>query len=967
MAKKSKIRSLRSEKNQPSCMSGLISIFDFRQGRTTQKLLSDRKYGTRYNAGGGYLKSRHNLQTTLDETGYSNDNGDRKIQKVDGPKTSVKKLIEEEMSNEQHPKQQIGNATVIMTRSDAKNRDHLRKNHEQTTKFCSGACDMHIHDSKASASLEYQQPCDPNSEGKSSNKINLASVMEKYCNQFHHTQEAHPHHENEGKCCDLQESPSLLKHNHLDKLNMQLVRSPDISEKLSEATGAFLNQEFIEAEQQNRGHQPKLFMDAIEMLNLNKELFLKLLQDPNSLLMKNFQDLQDAQAVAGQTKSLPELKIGNSMECENLVSDEKLQRQNVRTFFMRKIKNQNINPSKESNNPQALDRIVLLKPGPEGKQNSGKEISPSLKNEEQNVRITSRFSLTEIRRKLKHVMGERRTEHRWPPVEDVLRRIPYKCPESEGSKGINEEVAARGSPKKSNFHSERISSPLNIKGRGNVNQPKDHEPGRSKDHELITGHEDAPTSVDGQNINMKIVEDSKQRETNIYIEAIKHLAYMVSTGEDVDLSSGQIPKTLGRILSLPEYSVSPRFHPGRDKEHGSVTAQMRVQLHDNVQTISENVRQLKEDSPGNLSSLRQNIETPPCNNDDTADSKLQIPDSDSDISQKLSPDNKIQESTCSANEESSPEVDVNIVETPNVKHSAENICLEILSKPNCITTIVTTNQSTDTTKNFEEKETSECLMLDSYQENQSSSASVPSSPSSVLLQKIEVQEGINDKAEQSSPVSVLEIFIQEDVISPGSTVSQPVEAPIQPLQIHLGKHDSSAVVSPSSDTDYASCMEDTRSTYDYVKAVLTISGLRSWDEFLGGWQYSGQLLDPLLFDEVEVLSDQLCSDQKLLFDCINEVLVEIYERYFGCSSWVSFRPILVEENLIPEVWKGINSHLLLPNQPITLEWILEKDMAKAGKWMDLRIDTGLIGNEMGDIILKELMEETIYELWYMKL
>ncbi|XP_043718994.1 uncharacterized protein LOC122666927 isoform X2 [Telopea speciosissima] len=971
MTKKSKRHPLRSEKDQSSCMSGFISLFDFRQGRTTQKLLSERKCRTRHAAGGGYLKSRRNLLTSSDETYSSGDDGDRKIQKVDKAKTSVKKLIEEEMSNEQHPKQKVGNAALQETQSDSKNRNHLGKNHKQSTKSCSRACDMHVHDSKASASLEYQPPCDPNSEGPSSNKINLSSVMEQFCNQFHHTQEAHSHNKNGGKFCNVQESNSLEKHNHLDKLIMQLIQSPNISEKLSEATEAFLNQKFIEAEQQNKGHQSKLLMDALEMLNSNKELFLKLLQDPNSLLVKTIQDLRDAQAVAGRTKPLPEEK-SNSKECEKHVGDKKLQRQNVHTFFRRKNKSQNINPSKGSDNSQALDRIVLLKPRPEGERNSGTETSPSLRNEEQSVKVTSHFSLTDIRRKLKHVMGERRTEHHWPPMEGVLHRISYIRAESEGSKGINEEVTERSSPTERNLHIERISSPMNVKGRGKVRQPKYHLPGQSKDYEPITGHEDAPTSVDGQNTNMKNVEESKQRETNIYIEAIKHLADMVSIGKDVDLSSEQIPKTLGRILSLPEYNVSPRLHPGRDKEHGSVTAQMKVQLHDNTQMISENVWQLKEDNgPGNLSSLRQNIETPLCDKDDTADRKLQVPDSDSDISRKLPPDSKIQESTSSANKDLSPEVDVNAVEVTNIKLPEENIPLEMLSEPNCVTAIDTTNQSTDTINIFEEEETYECLKLDSYQKNpSSSSASGPSSPSSVLNHKIEDQEGINDKLEQPSPVSVLDPFIREDSISPGSTVSQPVEPPIQPLKFHLGEHDSSAVVSASSDPEtYVSCMvmEDKKSTFDYVKAVLRISGLRNWDEFLEIWKYSDQLLDAPLFDEVEVLSGQLRKDQKLLFDCINEVLVEMYEHYFGCSPWVSFakpniRPIPVGENLIREVWEGIDFHLLPQNQPLTLDRILQKDMAKAGKWMDLRFDIDIVGNEMRDIILEELTEETIYEL-----
>ncbi|XP_042511065.1 uncharacterized protein LOC122086365 [Macadamia integrifolia] len=847
--------------------------------------------------------------------------------------------------------------------SDPKN--GLGKNHKQATKSCTGTCDMQVHDSKASAGLNYKLPHDiPNSEEQFSNKINLVAVMEEFCNQFHDTQEAHLQHENVGKFSDVQGSTSLVKHTHLDKLNMQT----SIPEKLSEATEAFLNQKFIEAEQQNRGHQAKLFMDALEMLNSNKELFLKFLQDPNSPLVKHIEDLQDAQAVAGRTKLSPEEKMGNSRECEELISEKKLQKQNVHAFFRRKIKSQKIKPSKGSDSPQALNNKVLLKPGPKDKQNSATETSPNLRTEEPRVKNNSHFFFTEIGKKLKHVMGESRKEQRWPPI---LRRVPSKHPESEASKEKNEDVTERGSPRESNFHIGRITDPsINVEGRGKLSQSKDLEPSQLKDHEPIIGYEVAPTSVDGQNITMKSVENFKQSESHIYIEAVKHLSDIVSTRkEDINLSSGQIPKTLGRILSLPEYNVSPIFSPGRDKEHGSVTAEMRVQPHDNVQLISENVWQLKEDNgSGNLIPLRQNIHSPPCNIDHKADRKLQVPDSNSNISQQLSPDRKIQESICSA-KEFSPEADINAVEITNIEHPEEYIPLEICPEPDCITAFDTTNRSIDTTKTFEEEETSECLRLDSPEENQSSSsASGPSSPSSVIIQKFVDREGITDKPEQPSPVSVLEPFIIEDATSPGSFISQPVEPPIQPLQIHLGEYDSSALLSASPDPEiYVSCVGDKKFTFDFVKAVLRISGFSSWDEFMGRSQYTDQLLAPSLFDEVEALSDQLCSDPKELFDCINEVLVEVYERYFACSPWVSFgkpniRPVPVGKNLIREVWEGIDCQLLPQNQPLALDQILEKDMAKAGKWMDLRFDFELISNEMGDIILEELTAETIYEL-----
>lgn len=43
MAKKSQRRSMRYEKDQSGCMWGFISMFDFRHGRASQKLIADKR------------------------------------------------------------------------------------------------------------------------------------------------------------------------------------------------------------------------------------------------------------------------------------------------------------------------------------------------------------------------------------------------------------------------------------------------------------------------------------------------------------------------------------------------------------------------------------------------------------------------------------------------------------------------------------------------------------------------------------------------------------------------------------------------------------------------------------------------------------------------------------------------------------------------------------------------------------
>jgi hypothetical protein len=127
---------------------------------------------------------------------------------------------------------------------------------------------------------------------------------------------------------------------------------------------------------------------------------------------------------------------------------------------------------------------------------------------------------------------------------------------------------------------------------------------------------------------------------------------------------------------------------------------------------------------------------------------------------------------------------------------------------------------------------------------------------------------------------------------------------------------------------------------------------------------SDKILDPSLFDQVELSPNQLCHDSKLLYDCINEIVMEVCCDYFGASPFVSFvspiiKPTPNMKTVILMVSKGVCWHLLLLSPPHTLDKIVRKDMEKCGAWMDLRFEAETVGFELSDAILEELMEDTI--------
>ena len=141
----------------------------------------------------------------------------------------------------------------------------MRKNRKKVNKS-NKIYNMHVLDSAGQGNL-----CEYNSERQSMSSLNLDSIMEELYGHIH------------------RKSFTYGSHDHHGEINVQpepVEKYPASEEKLSEATKVFINQKFPTRTTEE-------FTDALQALNSNKELFLKLLQDPNSLLMKHIKKLLD--------------------------------------------------------------------------------------------------------------------------------------------------------------------------------------------------------------------------------------------------------------------------------------------------------------------------------------------------------------------------------------------------------------------------------------------------------------------------------------------------------------------------------------------------------------------------------------------------------------------------------------------------------------------------------------------------
>ncbi|KAK1260469.1 hypothetical protein QJS04_geneDACA002030 [Acorus gramineus] len=247
-------------------------------------------------------------------------------------------------------------------------------------------------------------------------------------------------------------------------------------------------------------------------------------------------------------------------------------------------------------------------------------------------------------------------------------------------------------------------------------------------------------------------------------------------------------------------------------------------------------------------------------------------------------------------------------------------------------------------------------------------AHIPVSPS-LLIQTVDGSESSDEKVERPSPVSVLDPFSTEEIHSPERSTAQRADFSIQPRRIQFEETDNTSIVVTTLDfeTNSRSCIADEESRLDYVRNILETSGLVCGNLSESKWHSEELVLDPSLFDEVETSSGEFSDDLKLLFDRINEALLEIHERYFGPSPWVSFikpkaRSCLKGDDLVQEVMEGIDWYNLF-QYPGTLEQIVGKDLTKGETWMDLRLHVEFVGFDMEEAILEDLMEETILELW----
>ncbi|PSR90070.1 hypothetical protein CEY00_Acc30267 [Actinidia chinensis var. chinensis] len=157
--------------------------------------------------------------------------------------------------------------------------------------------------------------------------------------------------------------------------------------------------------------------------------------------------------------------------------------------------------------------------------------------------------------------------------------------------------------------------------------------------------------------------------------------------------------------------------------------------------------------------------------------------------------------------------------------------------------------------------------------------------------------------------------------------------------------------------------------FEYVSNILERSGF----DGTGPWHLLDQPLNPLVFEEVEAFwphepqhsGEEIfagCHHQ-LLFDLINEVLVQIYDSSFtyypkALSVNCHIPPMPVKYSVVDDAWTRI-SRTLSSRQGVdqSVDCVVAQDLGKDDGWMNLQLETECVGLELEDIIFDELLEE----------
>ncbi|CAL5015481.1 unnamed protein product [Urochloa decumbens] len=790
----------------------------------------------------------------------ANDNKDHRVELIFAGRASIKTLMEEEMASSTQP---------------------LKQAQRNVTGICSEDIDLNL----AASLMEIYRS---RTEGQE-----ISNSVQSGRNSISNDKE------------DGTDPPDQLYH-----IPSSIQRAlEDVAEAVIRHQSA--NQKHITSSGEARS---KEFVDALQLLSSNKELFLMLMQDPSSRLLECLQNLYMSLGSAkleceGCDEETELQGLTNNLE-QSVTSPSKMQRRH--NSFLKEDKLVMRKQPKLNDSSRGFSRIVILKPSPTRSHSSlisSSATSSPLSNYDHlqvqgaNDKPDRQFSLRELKRRLRLAVNENRNVHQLNSMSNTFHKAEADTSKQLPATSMSESLASTDSS------DSKVAEEPSIVDKETV--PEDSGSGTRNDVAHGVG------SFSYEKAKMYIIE-----RLNDQGEDSSHI---VQKSESFD-----------RLISLPENAAfTPSHCPQQENIIIAHEATNPLKLH----TIEQDDGSARP----NPTWLYQETESADTSNLGT-ESLVELTTDHGNRPQNEG--SMSQEFICE--------------EVKTIQDAVENpqLCAEIES-----------SQESVEGKNSDECSSEEPQSMNMLPEVALNEQENHSPPEVIELVKPSVLtfpyslENTNDKEEKLSPQSVLDPAIEE-VTSPGHKTRKRDELSMPISRVLFKELDTSLAFPTLWSEPQVGILDDKDARDSFIKAVLEASELLS-DENLQIWYTEEPLLDVSVLAEVGN-SYCLTDDAVLLFDCVEEVLLKIRDTFFGVGPWVAFlkhnvRPAPVGRHLVEEVAKGV--HSLVGNElPNTLEQVMMKDL-DSGSWLDLRCDSGSIAVELWDGLFDDLLEEMIFDLW----
>uniref|UniRef100_A0ACD5WIV1 Uncharacterized protein n=1 Tax=Avena sativa TaxID=4498 RepID=A0ACD5WIV1_AVESA len=270
----------------------------------------------------------------------------------------------------------------------------------------------------------------------------------------------------------------------------------------------------------------------------------------------------------------------------------------------------------------------------------------------------------------------------------------------------------------------------------------------------------------------------------------------------------------------------------------------------------------------------------------------------------------------------------------------------------------------------------------------------PEAPSSSkALEKVQSFEIRNSHFDQPSPTSVLDALFddtnEKSVSSSESAITAKQEPlsrclPIGSVARTLSWDDSSEEAAPCSTTSKEDCHEQEQ--YEFVEKILSSAGLcneTTTSNVYDRWHSLDSPLGPNVVEQLleRKVEDAKCrerrSNQRLLIDSVNSALLHVGQSTLWAAYPCTTGPVLIarpgDEPVADAAWRLVRGWLseeeeetcavnALDNVGVAADWVVGREI-EGGVWSEtLRLEVDEIGREICGEVLGELVEEAFSEL-----